>query len=100
MSPSMLTEKADIVVKWPRSTQDAFIWRQSGMNQMINSGEIAKINGPFLGDSGYSLRLNLMTPILSPITVGDSWYNRAFLKTRKTIECTFGIWKKRMEVDG
>ena len=62
---------------------------------MINSGEIATINGWFLGDSGYPLRQNLMTPILSPTTVGDRRYNRAFLKTRKTIECTFGIWKSR-----
>ena len=62
---------------------------------MINSGEIATINGWFLGDSGYPLRQNLMTPILSPTTVSDRRYNRAFLKTRKTIECTFGIWKSR-----
>ena len=107
----MLTEKAtirlmqaicdtdfrfiDIVVKWPGSTHDAFIWRQSGINQMINSGKIATINGWFLGGSGYPLRQNLMIPILSPTTVCDRRYNRAFLKTRKTIECTFGIWKSR-----
>ena len=51
-----------IVVKWPGSTHDAFIWRQSGINQMINSGEITTINGLFLGDSGYPLSQNLMTP--------------------------------------
>ena len=85
----------DIVIKWPGSTYDAFIWRQSGINQMINNGEIATINGWFLGDSGYPLRPNLMTPILSPVTMSDRRYNRAFLKTRKTIECTFGIWKSR-----
>ena len=89
----------DIVVKWPGSTHDAFIWRKSGINQMIKSGEIATINGWFLGDSGYPLRQNLMTPILSPTTVGDRRYNRAFLKTRKTIECTFGIWKRRRSMD-
>ena len=36
-------------------------------------------------------------------TVGDRRYNRAFLKTRKTIECTFGIWKGRwrsMDITG
>ena len=85
----------DIVVKWAGSTHDALIWRQSGINQMINSGEIATINGWFLVDSGYPLRQNLITPILSPTTVGDRRYNRTFLNTRKTIECTYGIWKSR-----
>ena len=36
-----------------------------------------------------------MTPITYPITPGQRRYNRAFLKVRKTIECTFGIWKSR-----
>ena len=52
----------DIVVKWPGSTHDAFIWRQSGINQFINSGVIPTVNGWFLGNSGYPLRQNLMTP--------------------------------------
>ena len=45
--------------------------------------------------SGYLLRPNLITPLLSPVTPGERGYNRAFLKTRKTIECTFGIWNSR-----
>lgn len=85
----------DLVVKWPGSTHDAFIWRQSGINQMIDSGEIATVNGWFLVDSGYMLRKNLMTPILSPLTTGDIRYNRAFFTTRKMVECTFGISKSR-----
>ena len=36
-----------------------------------------------------------MTPITSPGTPGQRWYNRAFLEVRQTIECTFGIWKSR-----
>ena len=36
-----------------------------------------------------------MTPITSPGTPGQRRYNRAFLKVRQTIECTFGIWKSR-----
>ena len=48
-----------------------------------------------LGDSGYPIGSKLMTPILSPVTSSQRRYNRAFLKARKTIECTFGIWKSR-----
>ena len=83
----------DIVAKWPGST--AFIWRQSEINQRISNGEIPIVNGWFLGDSGYPLRPNLLTPILSPTTPGQRWYNRAFLNTRKNIECAFGLWKSR-----
>ena len=82
-------------VKWPGSTHDAFIWRQSGINMKITNEEIPIIDGWLLGDSGYPLRPNLMTPLLSPATPRERRYNRAFLKSRKTIECTFGIWKSR-----
>ena len=85
----------DIVAKWPRSTHDAFIWRQSEINLRISNREIPIVNGWFLGDSGYLLRPNLLTPILSPTTPSQRRYNRAFLNTRKNIECAFGLWKSR-----
>ena len=85
----------DVVAKWPGSTHDAFMWRQSGVNHKISIGDLPIANGWFLGDSGYPLRPHLLTPILSPNTPGERRYNRAFLKTRKTIECAFGLWKSR-----
>ena len=85
----------DIVAKWPGSTHDAFIWRQSEINHQIESGQIPIVNGWFIGDSGYPLKPNLLTPILSPATPGQRRYNRAFLNARKNIECAFGVWKSR-----
>ena len=85
----------DVVAKWPGSTHDAFIWRQSGINQKIASGDIPTVNGWFLGDSGYPLCPRLLTPLLSPNTPGERRYNRAFLKTRRNVECAFGLWKSR-----
>ena len=41
------------------------------------------------------LTTTLSHRVESPITPRERRYNRAFLKTRKTIECTFGIWKSR-----
>ena len=85
----------DIVAKWPGCTHDAFIWRQSEINRRIASGDIPTVKGWFLGDSGYPLRPNLRTPIISTISPGERCYNRAFLKSRKSIECAFGVWKSR-----
>ena len=66
-----------------------------GINNKIATQKIPTVNGWFLGDSGYPLRHKLMIPILSPNISSEKWYNIAFLKTRKTIKCTFGIWKSR-----
>ena len=48
-----------------------------------------------LDDSGYPLNSNLMTLTLAPVTSSERRYNRSFLKTRKTIECAFAIWKNQ-----
>ena len=85
----------DVVARWPGSTHDAFIWRQSGIQQKIASGEVPIVKGWFLADSGYPLTHNLITPLQSPNTPSERRYNRAFLKTRKHIECAFGLWKSR-----
>ena len=68
----------DVVAKWPGSTHDAFIWRMSGVNQRISNGDIPIVNGWFLGDSGYPLRPNLLTPILSPGTPSERRYTVHF----------------------
>lgn len=48
-----------------------------------------------LGDSAYSCKEYLLTPILNPITIGESNYNAAHIQTRNTVERTFGVWKRR-----
>ena len=83
-----------VVAKCPGNTHDSFISRQSRINQKVSFGEIPTIKGWFLGDSGYSLKPNLLTPILSPTTPSEIRYNRSFVK-RKTIECAFDLWKTR-----
>ncbi|KAJ8911568.1 hypothetical protein NQ315_007950 [Exocentrus adspersus] len=47
------------------------------------------------GDSAYSCKEYLLTPLLNPTTVGENNYNRAQIQTRNTVERTFGVWKRR-----
>ena len=49
----------DVVARWPGSTHDSFIWRQSGINQKITSGEIPIVKGWFLADTGYPLSIEI-----------------------------------------
>ena len=54
----------DAVVKWPGSTHDALMWRQSAIHHKISSDEIQTVDEWFWGDSGYPIGSKLMTPIL------------------------------------
>lgn len=46
-----------------------------------------------LGDSGYMLKTNFLTPIQGPTTRAEQLYNEAHIRTRNTIERLFGVWK-------
>lgn len=49
----------------------------------------------FTADSGYALREYCLTPLLHPGTRSENLYNEAHIRTRNTIERTFGVWKRR-----
>ncbi|XP_053609550.1 putative nuclease HARBI1 [Plodia interpunctella] len=55
-------------------------------------------NQYLLGDSKYSCKKNLLTPVVNPSTEAHKRYNEAHLKTWKTIEKTFALWKQRFTV--
>ncbi|KAK0141582.1 putative nuclease HARBI1 [Merluccius polli] len=83
----------DLVAKWPGSTHDSFILMNSGTGIKFNEGEMP--DGWLLGDSGYTLRPWLMTPILHPATEPDERYSRAQRKTRSVVERCIGVVKSR-----
>ena len=62
----------NIVVRWPGSTHDAFIWGTSGVRQRFVEGDFG--DGWLLGDSGYPLRPFLLTPVRVPQDQSEERY--------------------------
>ncbi|CAH2109216.1 unnamed protein product [Euphydryas editha] len=86
----------NVVARWPDSAHDATIFNNSILRAQCDAGQFG--NRWLLGDSAYPNRPYLLTPILTPNTGGEHRYNEAHIKTRNTIERTFGIWKRRFPV--
>jgi len=84
----------NVVSKYPGSTHDAFVWRNSSVyHHMAQQG--TAIPGWLLGDSGYPLSPFLTTPVSNPTTPAELLYNKKHCQTRNTIEITFGLLKMR-----
>jgi len=84
---------ADIVVRWPGSTHDSYIFNQSSLKTKLDAGKFS--NGVLLGDGGYKLETYMMTPLRNPITPEEICYNKAQILTRNVVERKYGVWKRR-----
>lgn len=83
----------DVVVRYPGSSADSFIFNQCGLKTRLESNEFeGKI---LLGDSAYALKSYMLTPFLHPQTQSERNYNYGHKKTRVTIERSFGVLKSR-----
>ncbi|XP_054167338.1 putative nuclease HARBI1 [Oppia nitens] len=85
-------EFIDIVAKYPGRTHDAFIWQNSGLRRQLQQRPNI---GWLLGDSGYPLEPQLMTPLSEPRTPAQIRYNTAHMSTRNVVERAFGVLKMR-----
>lgn len=65
----------DIVAKWPGSTHDSRILRESGLHVLFENNHIP-VHTHLLGDSGYPSRRWLLTPFLRPLPGAQTNYNR------------------------
>lgn len=86
----------DIVCRWPGATHDAYIFNSSRLRARLEAGEMG--NAVILGDCGYPNRPYLLTPLQNPHTPAEQLYNEAHIRTRNSIERTFGIWKRRFPI--
>ncbi|XP_059055881.1 putative nuclease HARBI1 isoform X1 [Achroia grisella] len=76
------------------ATHDAFIWEHSEIKDHLESlqGETTYL----LGDSGYPLRVYLMTPYENAVEDSpEDRYNSRHMRTRNTVERVFGVLKSR-----
>ena len=83
----------NIVAKYPCSTHDAFVWRNSSVCQFMQNAQHHQ--AWLLADSGYPLCPFLMTPLASAQSAAEMTFNRRHSKTRNTIERAFGLLKMR-----
>ncbi|XP_062576040.1 putative nuclease HARBI1 [Saccostrea cucullata] len=65
----------DIVAKWPGSTHDARILRESGISQLFQTPGLIPVKCHLLGDSGYPCKNWILTPFLNPATQQERRYN-------------------------
>jgi len=73
-------EITDIVARWPGSTHDSTIFNNSRIKTLFEADRFG--DGLFLGDSGYSNLLYLMTR-LNPTTPAEHLYNEANSNAQK-----------------
>ena len=84
-----------VSAKNPGCVNDSRIFRTSSLCDRLSRNWRPWPNGTLLGDSGYANSDFLVTPILNPRTQQEGRYNKAHRKTRRLIECAFGVLKQR-----
>ncbi|KAK3880410.1 hypothetical protein Pcinc_015093 [Petrolisthes cinctipes] len=89
----------DIVARWPGSTHDSRILRESGLWQAFENHQLPIPAGcHLLGDSGYPCKRWLLTTYLRPQEGYQEAFNRAHKKTRCVVERGIGLLKRRFHV--
>ncbi|XP_034035036.1 putative nuclease HARBI1 [Thalassophryne amazonica] len=74
------------------STHDAFIFQHSSVARRLQDG---MVHGFLLGDKGYPLLVNRITPLHNPLTAQEQRFNLAHTKTCVVVERCAGLLKGR-----
>lgn len=89
-------EIQNIVARWPGSTHDSTIFQNSKLRSDIESDIF--LDSLLVGDSGYSVRPYLISPLLNTTTPAENLFNESQIRTRNPIERLFGMWKRRFPI--
>lgn len=87
-----------VSARWPGATNDSRVLRNSLLADRWNAGFRPFPGAVILGDSGYPCLQWLIPPILNPGTAAENRFNIAHKRTRRVIECCFGVAKKKFTV--
>ncbi|KAK0140061.1 putative nuclease HARBI1 [Merluccius polli] len=77
----------NVVARWPGSTHDSFMLRQSSVGRRLQAGAVQ--DGWLLGDSGYPLTSWLLTPFPNPQNQAQQTYRA------QVVERSIGLLKSR-----
>lgn len=86
----------NIVARWPGSSHDANIFRNSAIKQRFDNGEFKDC--VLVADSGYSIQSYMITPMLYLITNVENTFNESQIRTRNPVERFYGVWKRRFPI--
>lgn len=86
----------NIVARWPGSAHDSTILNNSVIKQRFENGEFG--DSVLVGDSGYAIHKFLITPLLNPTTEPEQVFNESIIRTRNTVERSYGAWKRRFPI--
>lgn len=83
----------DIVVRWPGSSHDSQIFRNSALYADLENRRFGE--SVLVGDSGYPVKPYLLTPLQQVRNNPEALYNESLIRTRNVVERSYGVWKRR-----
>lgn len=86
----------NIVARWQGSAHDSNIFRNLKIYSRFEGGEFGQ--SLILGDVGYPNKKYIMTPLTNPITAEESLYNESQIRTRCSVERSYGVWKRKFPI--
>ncbi|KAJ8911539.1 hypothetical protein NQ315_012792 [Exocentrus adspersus] len=86
----------NIVARWEGSQHDSTIFNNSNIRGRFERGEMR--DGLLVGDSGYSIRKYLITPLGNPVTPAEQLFNESQIRTRNVVERSYRVWKRRFPI--